>query len=436
MMIDLSPYGWKGCSIREDLRNLRASLPTWDRLHLLRKSPLSSSLLLPYIPFRDSSGAAFMPAYRKGVLYNRGAYSTLYKGGRVVYDCVPSATKGYADLLLRDGLTECAIKEIGLHVTPAEEAGTPRTKHVAYEDEINAILYEAVIHLLVCRTLAAVGHPTFAPRFYEVVANGDMPLDTPTRVRSLWCCMEFLEGTPLDVACRAELVPLKSAATPEALAALRQKNEAFLLDVTIQIAFILHVLQRDLRFHHRDLKLNNVFRRSTPSTQVLTLPSSQGPTTKTWTCVNDLVLLDYGFSCIACGTEQGAVSPRATLLGAGSWFTDDDDCCKEGRDLAQFIFSLHCHFPLSEYVGAELFEFFRKALTATSAKGDVSMMSGFTTDGVPSAPGTKAAYHKGVYCFLKRADVEVPALVPATFLAAAAAAAETAVPANAGAPKN
>ena len=209
MMIDLSPYGWKGCSIREDLRNLRASLPTWDRLHLLRKSPLSSSLLLPYIPFRDSSGAAFMPAYRKGVLYNRGAYSTLYKGGRVVYDCVPSATKGYADLLLRDGLTECAIKEIGLHVTPAEEAGTPRTKHVAYEDEINAILYEAVIHLLVCRTLAAVGHPTFAPRFYEVVANGDMPLDTPTRVRSLWCCMEFLEGTPLDVACRAELVPLK-----------------------------------------------------------------------------------------------------------------------------------------------------------------------------------------------------------------------------------
>jgi len=316
------------------------------------------------------------------------------------------------DLVLATPLHECAIKEISLHVTPAEDASTPHTRHDVYEEEINAILYEAVIHLLVRTTLSAVGHPSFAPRFYEVVADGEMPLDSPTRIRSLWCCMEFLEGASLDIACKRALAPLKSAKTAEERAVLQAKNEAFVMDISVQIAYVLHVLQRDLRFHHRDLKLNNVFWRTTPSTQKIVVPTSPP---RVWTCTNDLVLLDFGFSCIACGTDQAA-SPRATLLGAGSWFTQDDDCCKEGRDLAQFLYSLHCHFPLSDYVGATMFARFRDVMTATTAKGPVSLLNGFTTDGVPCAAGTKPLYHKGIYCFLKRDDVEVPSLVPATFL--------------------
>ena len=89
MALDLSAYGWTGCSIREDLRGLRTSLPTWRHLHLLRQvSPGSSTpLRLPLFPFKDASGAQFMPAYKKGVVHNdKGTYSTLYLGGRVVYD--------------------------------------------------------------------------------------------------------------------------------------------------------------------------------------------------------------------------------------------------------------------------------------------------------------------------------------------------------------
>ena len=413
MALDLSAYGWTGCSIREDLRGLRTSLPTWRHLHLLRQvSPGSSTpLRLPLFPFKDASGAQFMPAYKKGVVHNdKGTYSTLYLGGRVVYDCRPSATKGCVDLVQRSVLTECAIKEMALHITPTEDAATPKTRGDAYSEEINAIIYETVIHMLVCRTLSKAGHPSFVPAFHEVVAIGDAPLDSPTRVKALWSVMEFLKGQTLHDVCRQRLKSCKSLAPP-AVAAQQKANETFIVDVVTQMAFILHVLQRDLQFHHRDLKLNNVFCRDTPSTQVLQLPTGVS-----WRCTNDLVLLDFGFSCIACGTENPP-SPRATLLGAGSWFTPDDDCCKEGRDLAQFLYSLHCHFPLQDYVGADMYTFFTEAMTATTAGDYVELTRGIAPDGTPVVSGAKPAYHKGIYCFLKRADVEVPMLAPAAFLA-------------------
>lgn len=414
MTLNLSPYGWTGCSIREDLRDLRSSLPTWRNLHLLRKATADSPLRLMHSPFRDISGMQFMPAYRKGVLHNdKGTYSKLYKSGRILYACSPSPTAGHVELNLTTPLHECAIKEIKLHVTPVEDAATPHTRTTAYKDEINAIIYETIIHLLVCRTLLRVGHPSFAPKFFEVVAEGDAPLDSPTKIQSVWSCMEFLNGATLEDICRSTLKPLRSATTLQARAALQVSNETFIVDTVVQIAYILYILQRDLRFHHRDLKLNNVFVRSKPSTEDITLPSGD-----VWRCKSNIVLLDFGFSCIACGTESASVSPRATLLGAGSWFSPDDDCCKEGRDLAQFLYSLHCHFPLADYVGPAVLAFFKDSMTAKTNSGEVELTDGFTVEGVPLPVGSKAVYHKGIYCFLKRADVEVPTLNPILFLTA------------------
>lgn len=412
LVFDLSPYGWTGCSIREDLRGLRSSLPSWRHLPLLRSLP-TSSLSMPLSPFTDASGARYMPAYKKGVVHNdRGTYSTLYRGGRVVYNCKPSVTTGHVDLVLKTPLKECAIKEMKLHITPTEDAATPTTRSHSYSDEINAIVYETIIHLLVCRTLNKAGHPSFVPVFHEIAAVGEAPLDSPTRVKALWSVMEFLKGETLQDVCRKRLVPLKNATTPEGRKAFETANEDFLLDAVTQLAFVLYVLQKDLRFHHRDLKLNNVFCRDTPSTQVLTLPTGV-----TWHCKTDLVLLDFGFSCIACGDENPP-SPRATLLGAGSWFLSDDECCKEGRDMAQFLYSLHCHFPLQDYVGAGVAAFFRSVMTATTSTGPVELTNGVTPEGVPLPRGTKPAYHKGIYCFLKRKDVEVPTLAPLEFLTA------------------
>jgi len=354
-----------------------------------------------------------MPAYKKGVVYNdRGTYSTLYKGGRVLYDCKPATAAGYVDLVLATPLRPCAIKELVLHITPAEDAATPTTRSHTYSDEINAIVYEAIIHILVGRTLTRAGHPSFVPAFHEVVAVGDAPLTSPTCVKALWSVMEFLEGNTLQDVCRVRLNPLTAAMTLAERASLQTANEDFLLDMVTQIAFVLYILQRDLRFHHRDLKLNNVFCRTTPSTQRLALPTGH-----TWICKSDLVLLDFGFSCIACGTDHPP-SPRATLLGAGSWFTPDDDCCKEGRDLAQFLYSLHCHFPLAHHVGPEVLAFFKDVMTAKTPTGDVDLMAGVTPEGVPVTTGAKPAYHKGIYCFLKRKEVEIPSLAPLMFLTA------------------
>lgn len=412
LTLDLSPYGWTGCSIREDLRGLRSSLPSWRHLPLLRSLP-TSSLSMPFSPFTDASGVRYMPAYKKGVVHNdRGTYSTLYRGGRVVYNCKPSVTTGHVDLVLKTPLKECAIKEMKLHITPAEDAATPTTRSHSYSDEINAIVYETIIHLLVCRTLTKAGHPSFVPTFHEIVAVGDAPLDSPTRVKALWSVMEFLKGETLQDVCRKRLTSSATATTPEGRRAIETANEDFLLDAVTQLAYVLYVLQKDLRFHHRDLKLNNVFCRDTPSTQVLALPTGVS-----WHCKTDLVLLDFGFSCIACGDENPP-SPRATLLGAGSWFLSDDECCKEGRDMAQFLYSLHCHFPLHQYVGTGVAAFFRSAMTATTPSGPVDLMNGVTPEGVPLPPGGKPAYHKGIYCFLKRKDVEVPTLAPLEFLTA------------------
>jgi len=247
--LDLSPYGWTGCSIREDLRGLRASLPSWRHLHLLRTLP-TSSLYMPLSPFTDLSGVRYMPAYKKGVVHNdRGTYSTLYRGGRVVYDCKPSAATGHVDLVLKTPLSECAIKEMKLHISPAEDAATPTTRSHSYSDEINAIVYETIIHLLVCRTLTKAGHPSFVPTFHEIVAVGEAlsttqtkPLDSPTRVKALWSVMEVLKGETLQDVCRKRLTPCANATTSEGRKAIETANEDFLIDAVTQLAFVLYIL--------------------------------------------------------------------------------------------------------------------------------------------------------------------------------------------------
>ena len=86
--------------------------------------------------------------------------------------------------------------------------------------------------------------------------------------------------------------------------------------------------------------------------------------------------------------------------------------------MAQFLYSLHCHFPLQDYVGPKVLAFFKDSMTATTREGDIELTNGFTVEGVPLPAGTRAAYHKGIYCFLKRDDVEVPTLNPIMFLSA------------------
>lgn len=347
----------------------------------------------------DVSGS-YMPAYAKGMVINtKGGYSTIYKARRTVYSCKVLA-EDHMEVTLTDTSHDIAMKELYLNITKEEDAASPHTKHTAYEDEISAILYEAVIHVLVYKCLERSGVAHYTPRMYEIVADGVPPHDAPTQISSILFCMELLHGSTMEDYLKRVLV--KSAT---------RRNEAILVDFLVQCAYVIHLLQTDLRFHHRDLKLNNVYQRESSVTprDPLILPNG-----REWVPTLDLVLLDYGFSCIACGSISR--TPRSTLVGAGSWFTMDDDCCKEGRDLAQLIFSLHCHFPLGDYVSPEYVAFFTKVMTATDHGRPIQILNGFTVDGHPHTRGQPVVYHNGVYAFLKRNSVEIPLCAPAVFL--------------------
>lgn len=401
MALDLSPFGWDGLSLRYDLRDLAHSLPTWRHLKVLQDEP-TASLRFPNGAFTspDVSGS-YMPAYAKGTVLNaKGGYSTIYKVRRTLYSCKRLA-EDRMEVTLSGKSHDIAMKELYLNVTKEEDAATPHTKYAAYEDEISAIMYEAVIHVLVYKCLERSGVAHYTPRMYEIVADGVPPHDAPTQISSILFCMELLHGSTMDDYLKRVLV--KSPA-------MHARNEAILVDFLIQCAYVLHLLQTDLRFHHRDLKLNNMYRRDTSVVRApIVLPNGCE-----WVPTLDLVLLDYGFSCIACGSISR--TPRSTLVGAGSWFTMDDDCCKEGRDLAQLIFSLHCHFPLAEYVGPAYLAFFTKIMTATDHGRPIQILNGFTVDGYPHTRGQPVVHHNGVYHFLKRNSVEIPLCAPAVFL--------------------
>ena len=405
MALDLSPFGWAGLTLSSNLRDLVRSLPTWRHLNILQDAD-SNSLQFPNAPLSspDISGS-YIPGYTKGALINsKGSYSNIYKGRRTLYKC-KSQVGNRLEVSLLVAPHDIAIKELYLNITKEEDAASPKSKHDAYEDEISAILYEAVIHALVYKSLDRVGLSRYTPKMHEIVAEGLPPHDSPIQITAIWFCMELLNGSTMDDYLRKHLVKSTGTFT-------RLKNEAILTDFLIQCAVVLHHLQTNLRFHHRDLKLNNLYQREPVAAGIrapLILPNGV-----TWVPTLDLVMLDYGFSCIACGSISRL--PRSTLLGAGSWFTMDDDCCKEGRDLAQLIFSIHCHFPLTEYIGPDLLAFFTRVTTATDHGRPIPILHGFTTDGHVLPGGQPVVYHNGIYHFLKRNSVDIPLCKPSVFL--------------------
>jgi len=231
--------------------------------------------------------------------------------------------------------------------------------------------------------------------------------------------MEFLSGTTLEKYLRRNLhIP---TGLSEERAKTVETNETILIDVFIQLAFYLHVLQEKLRFNHRDMKINNVYiRHHDPSekwSRVITIPGLGS-----WNCVIDLVMIDFGFACISCG--EGFLNPRATLVGAGSWFRAEHDCLKYGRDLGQFLYSLHCSFPLSKYISPAFFVVLSMALRATKgttgpANKRVDLLKGFEPSGKPIESAVippMIKFNDGIYLFLREADVDVPDCRPKEFL--------------------
>ena len=442
----LSHFGWDECRIPTDLKNLCSYLPTYSSLKTLR-SPQTIHGMEVYFPHKlfKKDGVKYMPAFVKGTQVDDGGYAQIYKGRRGVFKPVyadstkdisgttvtatASATatattgatvsakaRGPLHLARDEPFTEICIKEVQLNITPDEDASSPESRMKIYHDEVNAILYEAFLHALLYTTLEREGFSSAVPKIYDIVAlaHGVATVRDPTEFEAIWMSMEFIHGLTLERFLRKELKPVYARSSP----AVYKRNETILLDVFVQLAYYLHILQEKLRFNHRDMKVNNIFVRTHDDTeawhQTLTIPSIGS-----WRCTNDIVLIDFGFSCIACGS--GFLNPRATLVGAGSWFKPEHDCLKYGRDLAQFLYSLHCAFPLQDYISAPFFNILHEALCLEKDGRPVDLMMGVDTAGNPIGgtvlPKT-IKFNEGIYKFLRTTGVDALKCRPYTFLKA------------------
>jgi hypothetical protein len=419
---DLSQYGWDGCVISSDLKDICACLPTYRHLKSLKPVEKYGGTEL-YVPHRffKHAGQEYMPVFKKGALSKDGGYAQFFKGKRAIFHPHADERTGVVNLKKASNFSEIGIKEIVLNITADEDAAPPRMRSATYNEEINAILYEAFLHGLLHKTLEQEGFPSAVPRMYDVVAfANDIPdITDPTTVEKIWITMEFINGRTLEKYLQDTLTRIPIGPIGPRVSAhlkMEKENELIILDFCIQLAFYLHILQTKLRFNHRDMKVNNVYVRHHEAaegwSQTLTIP-----TLGSWKCRNDIVLIDFGFSCISCGT--GFPNPRATLVGAGSWFKNNHDCLKYGRDLAQFLYCLHCTFPLHQYIGQGLFDIIHSALLADKSGKLTDLMMGVSILGIP-IPRTELpktiVFNEGIYTFLRDNAVDVPGCHPYTFL--------------------
>jgi len=215
--------------------------------------------------------------------------------------------------------------------------------------------------------------------------------------------MEMLCGNTLDRYLRTHLKPINTLPTSTVT------NESIILDILLQLANTLHILQTRIHFNHRDIKLNNLFVRQHTDEWIRDLEiEGYGH----YTCKEDITLLDFGFACIGCPIDNSC------MINAGSWFEEGDLCFKKDRDLAQFLYALHAAYPLDKYISPKFYEFISVAMIANNHGLTVNLLHGINTDGSPNLAPGRVIFDEGIYTFLKNEGVFVPGCEPLKFLAA------------------
>ena len=408
MSYDLRCFGWDNCIVPHTLKAVETLVPQWNQLKIVRKKKDKENLQFINKFFESGMFGAYMPGYIKGTLVGDGSYAHIYLGKRGIFKSQDGKTEGIIHLQ-RDVLMEdICIKEIKLRITDEEENGHARIRLAAYKEEMRAILNEAFLHALVLKVFETIGIPQRVPKLYEVVGitHRGHNANSIEDFESVWMIMEMLRGHTMEKYLRIHLV-----------ADAFEQNEELLIDILIQLTHFLHILQTKLSFNHRDIKLNNLFVRYHAEDESW-LRDFNIEEYGNYSCKNDITILDYGFSCIGCTVEN------TSLISAGSWFNEKDLCFKQGRDLCQFLYSLHALFPLRNYVSPQLFELISKAMIAMVGAGEgvapreINLLNGIKTDGTPQVNGGPMYLDEGLYKFLKRPDVLLHGCAPITFLSA------------------
>lgn len=405
--ISLSEYGWTGCFIPTNLKDIINKLPTWRHLHILRPPEKHNSrkILFPWDFFQNDKGKQYIPAFELLQPIGIGSYGTVYSSRRAVYEpvTIPSPATDTMHLKQTQSFTDIVSKVSPIEILP-EEAKHPERCEAAFQEEIQAVLYEAALHAILNKLFEAARLPTVVPKLYEVVAvSKERHPIKASQISQIYINMEFIEGQTLFDFLQEFFKTPKTEA----------ENEELLLDVLIQLCVYMDILQSHLRFNHRDLKINNILFRTTASHKSPhILHHALGSEKVTWKCKNDLVIIDFGFSCIACDEPC-----KKTLFQAGSWFTQKHDCMKPGRDLALFLYSFETYFPLRGKITDQLFEILKRAMVGIqTGHSPVDLWNGVSEKGVPHKVPHPLSFHSGIYKYLRMEDVEIPGCAPKILL--------------------
>jgi serine/threonine protein kinase len=354
-MESLDAYGLDGCYY---ISSNVYSVPTWNNLYKLE-------------PYKNKNIYTIVPP-----LHN---LSTVYEIGSIL------ATGTYGKVYHAKRFVEKEARSIVI-----KENETTSTSSYT--------LHEAILHAIVHKTFTKIGLGCVIPELYEVTTRKD---------KSLCMAMEWVPGSTLLDYFYIYLTRITNASTlsilPESLEIARRKNDTLLLDILVQVAIYLTILQKKLQFNHRDLKVNNILIRHTSARSRTILRRLDHPLlSKPWECRYDVVVIDFGFSCMV----------GSSPFEAGNFFKLYPPSMKSGQDLALLIYSIHAFFPLNQYISPSLYSF----LHSCTMIGSISLLNGIQTDGMPCAAGSKIPFDEGIYHFLQKDSSDLNNCDPSTFL--------------------
>lgn len=386
-METLRPHGFLEVSLNETYANICDILPQAREIARLGREQIISGESWRFLDRSLSSDNVYV-GWHIGELYREGTYGKIFKAFRLVVRRRP------------DGKYEVAEEP---HAVIIKQTLPPTGSDTLPSEDVTAHTSEALLHVLAWRTMLRTATPWAIPRPYEVF--GDHSVDTPAggaggaitagTWKSMSLCMSYVRGRTLY----SYIEKYWKTTTPA-------ENARAFLEILAQTAYILHYLQSRLRLNHRDVKVNNLMVRARKEPVILTLGDVSVPT------MFEITLIDFGFACVGCPP------PRApnTVFQAGSWFPMGELCCKQGRDLAQLLYCVHCYFPLNTYLPAALWSAVRGWMQIPWSGGVADAFHGFTKEGRPRRAGAagKPEYHTGIYEFLRRSDVDPVACAPVT----------------------
>jgi serine/threonine protein kinase len=389
MVFDLRIHGFTNCIISDTLYDLSQNLPAWNTIPQTTVKVTGGKTVEHFLkPLTDISGILFLPAYEWGKKIDEGTYGKVYQATRKIYIQIPDENTGVLHFkCVPDSKEIIVIKESMITLTPNEEKQPYIARKKIIENEIDTLMHEAAVLTLAYQAVKKAGMEFAVPKVYEIFLHTKSDNANITQMSSLCISMEYIQGDTL----------LKYMNT-HFKKNTKELNSAQFLDFVSQLAKILNVLQKEIRMNHRDIKINNILLRPTV---VGTKPV--------------LVLIDYGFACIANGVQEP--NAEMTNIEAGAYFGSRYACFKHGRDMIQFIYSLHCHFPFEDYLTDEVLALIKPLFLVNYKYGLANLFNGLTSAGHHSDTKIKnLSYDEGIYLFLRRPEVDPVHCSPTTIL--------------------